>query len=531
MATEKPESLKSLESSSSVTSGRKKFDPVTGVKRGLKTRHISMMALAGIIGPGAFLGLSRALNNGGPVGLLVGFSIVGILVVVMMFSIGELNSMFDFNFNSHAARWVDPAFGAALGWNYAFLWVCTLISEYVAVTSTLQFYSEKVPIYGYYLILWFCFSLYQMLGVDVFGEVEYILALVKIVFISGFYLFAIISAAGGIKGHSPGNPFRDYPLAHGFKGIAKSFVYAAQFYVGVESLSVTFTESRNVRKAVKRAVSQSIFRIFYIYFGLSIAYGITVPWNDPALSDGSAILNSVMTIALVKAGWKNAGYYVTTVILVTCVSSINSAVYFCARCIMRLSVEGYAPKVLAKVNKNGVPWVACNLVHLFGFISLLSMDSTSSVAYGYIVGLSGVSAFIVWTGIIFTHFKFRKGWLQQGNSASDLPFKAPFYPYSNYLGIFVGIFLCLVQGWTVFVPFQAGQFVDLYIMLPLFPIFYLIFKFWKKTKWIRSEDMDFETNRIDHEVEVGEKNEDATETVVEVPSKKQKISKLIWNYF
>ena len=32
------------------------IDPHSGVKRGLKTRHLSMMALAGIIGPGLLIG-------------------------------------------------------------------------------------------------------------------------------------------------------------------------------------------------------------------------------------------------------------------------------------------------------------------------------------------------------------------------------------------------------------------------------------------------------------------------------------------
>lgn len=517
-----------VEVSSNPLAGRQKYDPVSGVKRGLKTRHISMMGLAGIMGPGIVLGLSTAFHSGGPVGLLVGFSIVGILVIIMMFSIGEMNSMFDFNFNSHASRWIDPAFGATLGWSYAFLWACNVIGEYVSVISAMGFYTEKIPMYGYYLILWFVFSIYQMFGVEVFGEFEYILAFIKILFVSGYYIFAIIYAAGGIKGHSPGNPFRDYPLADGFKGIANSFVYAAVFYVGIESLSVTFLELKNVRKSVKVAVLRSIFRIFYVYFGLSIAYGITVPYNHPELASGSKIMGAIMTIALTEAGWPNAGYYVTTVIVIICISSINSAVYFCARCLMRLSVEGYAPKVLGKVNKNGVPWVACICSHLVGFLSLLAMNSSSAIAYSYIVGLAGVCAFIVWTGIIFAHLRFRKGWTKQGNSVDELPFKAPFYPYTNYFGIGLGLFLCLVQGWTVFVPFDAGGFVDAYVMIPVFIIVYLACKYFKKTKYVSYEDMDFESDRLEG-VDVVTNEE---EQFAEKPAEKSGgILKWMWNYF
>lgn len=504
------------------THGRQKYDPVSGVKRGLKTRHVSMMALAGIIGPGAFLGLSRAFNSGGPVGLLVGFAIVGTLVLIMMCDIREMSVLFDFNFNSHASRWVDPAFGAALGWSYVFLWCCTLISEYVSICSALGFYSEKVPFYGYFLILWLVFTVYQLLAVNIFGEVEYILAWVKIIIITAFYIFAIIFAAGGIPGHSPGNPFRDYPLADGFKGIANSFVYAAVFYVGIEGLSMTYSELRDVKSAVKKLVLQTVVRIFYVYFGLSIAYGITVAYNDPLLLSSNRVFSSVQTIAFLRAGWSGGGYYVTTCILVTCISSINSAVYITARTAMRLSVEGYGPKILGKVSKNGVPWVACTAVHLTAFLAMLSMNSTSSVAYSYIIGLAGVSAFIVWTGIIYSHLRFRKGWLKQGNTLEELPFPSPFYPYTDYFGIGLGIFLCLVQGWTVFKPFDAGQFVDLYIMIPLTPLLYFAIKWWKKTKWVKYEDMDFDSNRVDLEETWG------GETVQ--PEKKNVVLNVLRNY-
>lgn len=492
-STEKPASEVAVSQTNEAS--REKFDPSTGIKRGLKTRQISMMALAGIIGPGVFIGMGSALQAGGPAGLIAGFSIVGILVMIMMFCIGELNSMFDFNFNVHASRWVDPAFGATMGWYYVFLWVCNIIAEYVSVISVLSFYSEKVPFYGYYLILWAAFSVYQMFGVDVFGEVEYILAFIKLIFITGFYLFSIIYAAGGIEGHSPGNPFRDYPLNGGFKGIANSFVYAGVFYTGMESLSVTFAELKNVRSSVKHAVRQAVIRIFYVYFGITISYGITVPYNDHRLKRSNKTMRSPMTIALTDAGWKNSGYFVTTVVFITCLSSINSAIYFAARSLKRLSDDGYAPKIFSKVTKQGVPWVAAQVVHLFGFLSLLSMESSSAIAYSYIINLAGVGAFIVWTGIVYTHFRFRVGWYKQGGTANELPYKAPLFPYANIVGIVLGIVLTLVQGWTVFKPFDAGQFVDLYILLPLFFIIWGAFKLGLKSKWVKYDEMDFVTGR------------------------------------
>lgn len=482
-----------------------------------------MMALAGVIGPGVFIGMGNALRAGGPAGLVAGFAIVGLLVMEMMMCIGEMNSLFDFNFNAHASRWIDPAFGASLGWFYVFLWVCNIIAEYVSAILVLSFYSDKVPLYAYYLILWATFSVYQMFGVDVFGEVEYVLAFVKLLFILGFYLFSVIYAAGGIKDHKPANFFKEYPLNGGFKGIANSFVYAGVFYTGVESLSVTFSELKNVRKAVKKAVHQAIVRIFYVYFGIAISYGITVRYDDPNLASSNKTMKSPMTIALVNAGWKNAGYYVTTVVFITCLSSINSAIYFAARCLKRLADDGYAPKIFSKVTKQGVPWVSVQVVHVFGFLSLLSISSSSSEAYAYIVNLAGVCAFIVWTGIVYAHLRFRKGWIIQGNSAESLPFKAPFYPYGNWAGIVLGIVLTLVQGWSVFKPFVAGQFVDVYIMLPLFFVLWAGFRFGLKSHFVRYDEMDFETGRQETADVVTEnmssEDEEVVDSVEKVPKK------------
>lgn len=67
------------------------IDPDSGVKRGLKNRHLSMMALAGIIGPGLLVGAGGALNVGGPAALLIGFGVVG----MMFFVLRSLKSIWD----------------------------------------------------------------------------------------------------------------------------------------------------------------------------------------------------------------------------------------------------------------------------------------------------------------------------------------------------------------------------------------------------------------------------------------------------
>lgn len=467
-----------------------------GLQAGLKNRMVNMIAICGIVGPGAFIGMGNMLASGGPVGMVVGYAVVGVLVLSMMDSIGEMNAYLDYNFAILGSRFISKGFGATVAICFAILWVTNIISEYTSLSAAMGTYTTQVPSYGWYLIFWFVFTIFQLLDVSWWGEAEYILGFIKLGFISAYYIFAIVYAAGGIKGRSPGNPFKNFPLNSGFKGIANSFVYAGVFYSGVEGVSVIAAESRNPRKAIPTAVKSTVFRVFYVYFGLSIFYGITVAYNDPMLTSKEKVMRSPMTIALHNAGWDNGKYLITTIIMVTCFSSINSAIYFASRSVFTWSKAGFGPKIFTKVDRKGIPYVAIHSCHLFGFLSILSYSAGSSVAYSYIVNVTGVAAFMVWTSICVTHLRFRWGYLAQGHPIKKLPYISRIFPWGNYIAIVIGIVLTLVQSWSCFVPFDYKAFIDGYIMLPFFFIVWAVYDLWYfKEGIIKYEDMDFITGR------------------------------------
>lgn len=303
----------------------------SGLKAGLQNRMVNLIALCGIIGPGIFLGFANMLAASGPAGMLAGFAIVGVVVIICMLDVGELNAAYDSNFAILGSRFVSKGFGATLALAYVVLWITNIINEYTSLCAALSVYSETVPMYGWFLIMFVFFTGFQLLSVTWWGESEFILGIFKLVYLTAFYLFAIIYAAGGVPGHKPDNPFGNYPLNKGFKGIANAFVYAGVYYSGVEGVSIIAAETRNPRKAIPSASKNTVFRVFYLYFGMTVAYGITVAYNDPALSNASKVMRSPMTIAFTNAGWENSKYFVTTFILITCVSSINSAIYFASR--------------------------------------------------------------------------------------------------------------------------------------------------------------------------------------------------------
>ncbi|KAF1808359.1 hypothetical protein P152DRAFT_223816 [Eremomyces bilateralis CBS 781.70] len=477
------------------------LDPHSGVKRGLKTRHISMLAIAGIIGPGLLVGAGGALSNGGPAALIIGFGVIGVIAFSIMQSLGELTTLYPTAgaFVSLADRFVDKAFAVAVGFNYWLIWASVLANEYNVICSVLVYWGPQVPLWGYFLIFWVFFLGFQLLGVESFGEAEFWLALFKLVGLAAFFLFSIIYVGGGIKGteaigarywHDPG------AFSNGFRGVATVFVFTSTFYAGVESLSVAATETRNPGIAIPRAIKQVFWRIIFVYMGSAIFFGLTCPSDADGLVNGkSRALRSPMTVAIQNAGWEGGVHLVNSFIFITCLSAVNGSIYIASRTLLFMGQEGKAPKFLGMTNKRGVPVAAIVVTNLFGAISMMNVSTGAGKAYGYIVNLSGVSTFLVWGSISFIHIRFRQAWAAQGRTPEQLPYRSLWYPWNAYFGLFANIFLALIQGWTTLTPFDAGNFVDAYILLPLFPLIWISFKLIYKTRFWRSHEVDLDSGR------------------------------------
>lgn len=417
-----------------------------------------------------------------------------------MQSLGELATIYPSGgaFSTLGNKFVDRAWGGAVGWNYVIIWVAVLANEYNTTAAILQFWGPQVPLYGYVLIFWGAFLAFQFLGVGTFGEAEYWLAMMKIVGLIAFYIFSIIYIAGGVKGRPAfGFQYWNNPgaFADGFKGVVNTFVFASTFYSGTESIAIAAGESRNPSKAIPKAIRQTFWRILFIYMGVAISYGVTVPFNDPKLEAKSKTLRSPMSIAIQNAGWEGGVHLVNAFILLTCISAINSSIYIGSRTIVNLAKEGSAPRFLNKVNKKGIPYLAVILMNLFGLLSLMNISTGAAKAYSYIVNLSGVAVFIVWGNVSFYHIRFRKAWKLQGRSLDELPYKGAWYPWLPYFSIVLNIFLALVQGWSFLKPFSAVDFVDAYILLPFFFILFVFLKLVNKTKWIKLSEVDLDDGR------------------------------------
>lgn len=117
------------------------------LKRGMSSRHLQMIAIGGSIGTGLFVASGGTIAQAGPGGALVAYAAVGLMVYLLMQSLGEMTAKIPVagSFQTFATRFVSPSFGFAIGWNYWFNWAITVAAELVAAGIVMSFWLPDVP--------------------------------------------------------------------------------------------------------------------------------------------------------------------------------------------------------------------------------------------------------------------------------------------------------------------------------------------------------------------------------------------------
>ncbi|KAK4544294.1 hypothetical protein LTR36_004504 [Oleoguttula mirabilis] len=474
-----------------------------GLQRGLKNRHLVMISFGGVVGASIWYGVGFAVAYSGPVGALICFFITGVDVFFVMQCLGEMSTLFPIQgaFIELAGRFVDESLAFSLGWNYWYLWVTNIAGDFNASSIIMGYWTDKVPSYAWILIWWAFYQTTTLLGVVVWGEMEFYLSCWKLLCILGGFLCAILLNTGAIGGDYVG--FRYWsdpgPIANGINGFGQCFLLAAVYYCGTEMLAITAAESRNPTRDLPKAIKNTFWRILIIFMGLIFFAGILVPSNDPELLTAETKSGkSPWTIAFAKAGVPQMGNVVNVVLITAQLSSMNSALYVASRSLVSLASTGRAPKFFAKTTKNGTPLNALVLSNGLALLAMLNYKAGPGKVFTYLVDISGSATYIAWAVIGVIHFRFRKAWVAQGNRVDDLPYKALFYPYGTIFVIFINIFLCLIAGYGAFIGgFQPVDFVINYICIAVFVVLFVGWKLIHRTKMVPLLEIDLVTGRRD----------------------------------
>jgi len=476
------------------------------LKRSLQARHLNMIAIGGAIGTGLFLLSGGTISRSGPGGAIVAYLVMGILVYFLMTSLGEMATLLPVSgsFETYATRFVDPAFGFALGWNYWFCWSTCVACELVAGSIIIKFWLPHTNATLWSVLFLVVLFILNLTSARAYGEGEYWFSSIKVITIIAFIIVGTLMILGIMGGHSPG--FSNFtisdangnkgPFIGGIFGMVNVFLLAGFSFSGTELVGLAAGECENPQVNVPKAIKMVFWRILLFYLGAIIVIGFLVPFNDPNLlkSGTDQIAFSPFTMVFQRSGLAFAASLMNAVILTAVLSAGNSGLYASSRMLYAMAKEGKAPKLFGKVNKRGVPMNALYLTTLVACSAFLASLVGDGKIYYALVNISGITAFFAWLGIAVCHYRFRKAYIAQGRKLEDLKYQAKWFPF----GPIMAMILCTIvifgsNIWIFQAPtFDWFSFVTNYMTIPLFAIFYFGYKFVKKTKIVPLMECDFE---------------------------------------
>ncbi|CAH7671009.1 amino acid permease/ SLC12A domain-containing protein [Phakopsora pachyrhizi] len=454
------------------------------MKKKLKQRHLSMMAIGGTIGTGLFLGMGSSLNAGGPVGLLIGYILMGTVVYGVQCTLGEMVTMYPVSgpLAHFATRFVDPALGFAVGWNYWYSFSICIGAETKAATIIVQYW--KMPVHaGVWITLFLTTSCsINFFGVRFYGEVGGLTG-IKILSVVVLLIIGIVLDVGGGPSHEriglkywkdPG-PFRQFNDIVGptgkFLALWSVFTQAAYSFIGTETVALAAAEASNPRKSVPKALSSVFYRILFFYVLSALVIGLLVPYNDPRLLNGTGdASSSPFVIAINRAGIKILPDIINTFILISAYSAASSQLYSGTRVLHGLAMENMAPKILKRCTKSGVPLPATLFTLVPGLLAYMNLSHKAGACFNWLVNLSAMSGLLTWWAICFSHIRFQKAMKAQDVSRESLPFVGPLQPYMTYYTFIALTLIIITNGFHTFWPnnWSWSSFIAAYITLPIF---------------------------------------------------------------
>lgn len=467
--------------------------------RSLKARHMTMIAIGGAIGTGLFVATGASLSEAGPGGALLAYGAIGIMIYFIMTSLGEMVTWLPVAgaFEVYATKYVDPAFGFALGWNYWYNYAISVAAELVASVIVIRFWLPNTPTFLWSgLLLALLFGL-NYLSARSYGESEFWFAGIKVATVILFLVVGVLMILGILGGKSPGfsNWTRgDAPFVGGWIASINIFMMAGFSFGGVESVAVASGESQDPQKNLPRAIKMIFWRIMIFYIGAIAVIGFLLPYTDPNLLKSSVenVAVSPFTLIFEKAGLAFAASFMNAVILTSILSCGNSCLYVGSRMLYALAVGHKAPRIFTRVNRRGVPSAALIATALIGAVCFLTTFMAEGTVYTWLINAAGLANFIIWFGIAVSHYKFRKAFLAQGHSLSELKYKAKFYPLGPILAMVLCVVVILGQNFSAMISgqFNIQSLLVAYIGLPFLLILYFGYKIRYKTKIVPAEKAD-----------------------------------------
>ncbi|MFF1528839.1 amino acid permease [Cellulomonas sp. NPDC058312] len=421
-----------------------------GLGHGLRTRHLTMMGLGSAIGAGLFLGSGVGIATAGPA-VLVSYAVAGVLVVLVMRMLAEMAASVPSSgsFSVYAEQALGRWAGFTLGWVYWFTIIMVLGAEITGVAGIVTGWLPGVPQWGVALVVVAVFAVVNLAGVRRFGELEFWFALVKVAAIVVFLVVGVLLVAGLLPGTEPVGTAN--LLGHGgfapmgVGGVAAGLLVVVFAFGGIEIVAIAAAEARDPQQAVGRATRTILWRILLFYVGSVAIMVLVLPWDAPVLQQGPFVA------VLEVAGLPGAARLMEAVVVIALLSAFNANVYATSRMAFSLAGRGDGPRVLHRVSRRGVPWVAVLVSVAFGLVAVGLNAVLPDTLLGILLNAVGAALLVVWVLIAVAQLRLRPRLAAEARARGEqMPLRMWGYPWLTWatLAALAGLVVLMLADGT-----------------------------------------------------------------------------------
>ncbi|MCC2931561.1 MULTISPECIES: amino acid permease [Bacillus] len=420
------------------------------LERGLKNRHIQLIAIGGAIGTGLFLGSGKSIHFAGP-SILFAYMITGIICFLIMRSLGELllSNLNYHSFVDFVQDYLGDMAAFITGWTYWFCWISIAMADLTAVGLYTQYWLPGVPQWVPGLIALIILLIMNLATVKLFGELEFWFALIKVIAILALIVIGLVMIFKGFSTSSGVSSFTNLwshggMFPNGMHGFILSFQMVVFAFVGIELVGLTAGETENPEKVIPKAINNIPVRVLLFYIGALLVIMSIYPWDVINPSE------SPFVQVFVAVGIVGAASIINFVVLTSAASACNSAVFSTSRMVYSLAKDKNAPESMAKLTPRKVPRNALFFSAIVILIGVTLNYIMPEGVFTLITSISTVCFIYIWGITVICHMKYRK---TRPELAKANKFKLPLYPFTNYLILaflaFVLVVLALAQDTRV----------------------------------------------------------------------------------
>lgn len=400
------------------------------LKRSMKSRHLLMLSLGGVIGTGLFLNVGYTINQAGPGGAIIGYIIGGFILYMVMTCLGELavHMPVTGSFQTYATKYIHPSAGFSLGWMYFVGSAATAGVEFTAAGIMMKHWFPDVPVWiwcAVFMVLLFSINALSTKG---FAEAEFWFSGIKVVAVILFIVIGIGVITGVISQVNRPTPHLDNLAPNLLFPAGISIVFVTMMnvifsYQGSELVGIAAGETESPQKNIPKAISTILLRIILFYIASILILSAIFPTSELGL------MESPFVTLLEKVGIPFAPDIMNFVILTAILSVGNSCLYASTRLLWAMSKDGMAPKVFGEVNKNNIPFKALLFTMIFSLLSLLTSVMKADAVFVLLMSIASISVTISWMGIALSQFMFRRKYIVSGGKVENLGYRVKWYPF------------------------------------------------------------------------------------------------------